>query len=277
MSFARVWAGHKEAGRGRLVAFLTASAVGCRFWSDPKAAEKVAVVREADKTRSDERRAVLCCTPAKAGNKRRHCRFAGTERSYRESAPQGAAPATGGAMSEHVPLRLRPAPADRNGVAGRPGKGLPLFVLLPACRGFVGRAFSPAAWDLRRRWVCGTMQASSPTDTGQGPAGVCRIPAGQSGNAPLRPRCGHLPLQGRLLGGGFPGGSVVAGGWRDDASIVPYGCGARPCRGLQDTCGAKRQCTPPPALRAPPLAGKALQTVFTQKAPLQGELSAPAD
>lgn len=109
----------KKLGRGRLVAFLTASAVGCRFWSDPKAAEKAAVVREADKTRSDERRAVLCCMPAKAGNKRLHCGFAGTERSYRESAPQGAAPATGGAMSEHVPLRLRPAPADRNGVAGR--------------------------------------------------------------------------------------------------------------------------------------------------------------
>ena len=104
---------------GGLVAFITASAVGCRFWSAPKAAEKAAVVSEADKTRSDERRAVLCCMPAKAGNKRLHRGFAGTERSYRESAPQGAAPATGGAMSEHVPLRLRPAPADRNGVAGR--------------------------------------------------------------------------------------------------------------------------------------------------------------
>ena len=67
----------------------------------------------------------------------------------------------------------------------------------------------------------------------------------------------HLPLQGRLLAGGFPGGSVVAGGWRDDASIAPYGRGAGPCRGLKDTCGAGRQCTPPPALRAPPLAGEA--------------------
>ena len=61
---------------GGLVAFITASAVGCRFWSAPKAAEKAAVVSEADKTRSDERRAVLCCMPAKAGNKRRHCGFA---------------------------------------------------------------------------------------------------------------------------------------------------------------------------------------------------------
>ena len=63
----------KKPGRGWLVAFITASAVGCLFWSDPKAAEKAAVVREADKTRSDERRAVLCCMPAKAGNKRWHC------------------------------------------------------------------------------------------------------------------------------------------------------------------------------------------------------------
>ena len=72
-------------------------------------------------------------------------------------------------------------------------------------------------------------------------------------------------------------GFAAAQGLRDDASIVPYGRGAGPCRSLQDTRGAKQQCTPPPALRAPPLAGEALQTVFTQKAPLQGELSAPAD
>ena len=205
------------------------------------------------------------------------------------------------------------------------------------------------------------MRASSPTDAGQGPAGVCRIPVGQGGNAPFRlrlaahppplagealqtvftqkaplqgelsaplgvcgsagfpgrckhrplrrrgralpgfagypwgkaamhpsvcalrrihrPVCGahialralkhacalrplHLlrlafsaaggarlrsPLQGRLLAGGFPGGSVVAGGWRDDARIVPYGRGVRPCRSLQDTRGAGRQCTPPSA------------------------------
>ena len=38
-------------------------------------------------------------------------------------------------------------------------------------------------------------------------------------------------------------GSAASQGLRDDASIVPYGCRARPCRGLRDTCGARRQCT----------------------------------
>ena len=42
-------------------------------------------------------------------------------------------------------------------------------------------------------------------------------------------------------------GFAASQGLRDDASIVPYGRGARPCQGLQDTCGAKRQCTPPSA------------------------------
>ena len=42
-------------------------------------------------------------------------------------------------------------------------------------------------------------------------------------------------------------GSAASQGLRDDASIVPYGRGARPCRGLRDTYGAGRQCTPPSA------------------------------
>ena len=41
----------------------------------------------------------------------------------------------------------------------------------------------------------------------------------------------------------FPG-LAASLGLRDDASIVPYGRGVRPCRGLQDTCGAGRQCPP---------------------------------
>ena len=119
--------------------------------------------------------------------------------------------------------------------------------------------FRAAAWGLRQRRASGTMQASSPTDAGQGTAGFCRIPAGQGGNAPFRLRlAAHPPpLAGEAFGGRLSGGSVVAGGWRDDASIAPYGRGAGPCRGLKDTCGAGRQCTPPPALRAPPLAGEA--------------------
>ena len=63
-----------------------------------------------------------------------------------------------------------------------------VYALPPAPGRNVGRAFSPAAWGLRRCKVSGTMQASSPTK--------------------------HR---------------------------------ARPCRALQDTCGAKRQCTPPSA------------------------------
>ena len=91
--------------------------------------------------------------------------------------------------------------------------------------------------------------------------------------------CVTTRLQGLCRAGVFARrlGFAASLGLRDDASIVPYGRGAGHCRVLKDTCGAGLQCTPPPALRAPPLAGEALQTVFTQKAPLQGELSAPAD
>ena len=38
----------------------------------------------------------------------------------------------------------------------------------------------------------------------------------------------------------------------------PTDAGAGRCRGLQDTCGAKRQCTPPSPSVTPPLAGEAL-------------------
>src|SRR5699024_5258669 len=43
------------------------------------------------------------------------------------------------------------------------------------------------------------------------------------------------------------GGPAPPQGFRDDASIVPYGGRARPCRALQDIFAAKRQCTPPSA------------------------------
>ena len=75
-------------------------------------------------------------------------------------------------------------------------KGLLLFVLLPVYRGFVGRAISPAAWGLLRSRVCGTMQASSPTDAGQGPAGLFRIPMEQGSNAPFRLRLAAHPPSG---------------------------------------------------------------------------------
>ena len=77
-----------------------------------------------------------------------------------------------------------------------------------------------------------------------------RILVGRGGNAPLSRLRRQLPFQGRLLVGGFPGGSVVAGGLRDDASIVPYG-GA--CR-LTRRGGRFRSCRrlPHPANKYPP-------------------------
>ena len=92
-----------------------------------------------------------------------------------------------------------------------------------------GRAFSPAAWGLRHRRVCGTMPASSPTDAGQGPAGVCGIPVGQSGNAPLRLRlAAHPPpLAGEALGGPPPGRLPCKGSCRRQPT---EGCGALPCQ-----------------------------------------------
>ena len=87
---------------------------------------------------------------------------------------------------------------------------------------------------LRHRRVCGTMQASSPTDAGQGPAGVCRIPVGQSGNAPLRPRCGHLPLQGRLCKRFSPKRLPCKGSCRRQPT---EGCCALSCQYLSGPCG----------------------------------------
>ena len=43
------------------------------------------------------------------------------------------------------------------------------------------------------------------------------------------------------------GGLAPPQGFRDDASIVPYGGRARSCRALQDIFAANRQCTPPSA------------------------------
>ena len=75
----------------------------------------------------------------------------------------------------------------------RAWRGAASSALSPVPGRNVGRAFSPAAWGLRHRRVCGTMRASSPTDAGQGPDGGYRIPVGQSGNAPLRLRLAAHP------------------------------------------------------------------------------------
>ena len=68
--------------------------------------------------------------------------------------------------------------------------------LPPAPGGFVGRAISPAAWGLRYCRGCGTMRASSPTDAGQGPAGLCRVFPPPGGNAPFRLRLAAHPPSG---------------------------------------------------------------------------------
>ena len=67
-----------------------------------------------------------------------------------------------------------------------------------------GRAFSPAAWGLRHRRVCGTMPASSPTDAGQGPAGVCGIPVAQGPPAGVNARPTMQGKQAAEPGGGRP-------------------------------------------------------------------------
>ena len=139
------------------------------------------------------------------------------------------------------------------GSAGFPGrcKHRPLRRRGRALPGFAGypwgkAAMHPSVCALRRihRPVCGAHIALRALKHACAlrPLHLLRLAFSAAGGARLR-----SPLQGRLLAGGFPGGSVVAGGWRDDARIVPYGRGVRPCRSLQDTRGAGRQCTPPSA------------------------------
>ena len=96
----------------------------------------------------------------------------------------------------------------------------------------VGRAISPAAGALRHRRVSGTMQASSPTEAGQGPAGPCRIFLPQTGNAPLRLRlAAHPPpLAGEALGG-LPPGRLPCKGLRSRAPPAADTARRSRCRG----------------------------------------------
>ena len=82
---------------------------------------------------------------------------------------------------------------------------------------------------LRHRKVSGTMPASSPADTGQGPAGLYRIFPPQSGNAPLRLRlAAHPPpLAGEALGGLPPIKPPLQGEVSPQAT---EGCGTLPCQ-----------------------------------------------
>ncbi len=99
----------------------------------------------------------------------------------------------------HRPARFAPPQGFRNnaGTARRQvWRAAGAYRVVPACGRNVGRAISPAAWGLRYRRVSGTMRASSPTDAGQGPGGLCMIPPTQGGNAPLRLRLEAHPPSG---------------------------------------------------------------------------------
>ena len=148
----------------------------------------------------------------------------------------GAGPPLGVCGSAGFPGRCKHRPLRRR------GRALPGFAGYPWGKA----AMHPSVCALRRihRPVCGAHIALRALKHACAlrPLHLLRLAFSAAGGARLR-----SPLQGRLLAGGFPGGSVVAGGWRDDARIVPYGRGVRPCRSLQDTRGAGRQCTPPSA------------------------------
>ena len=103
----------------------------------------------------------------------------------------------------------------------------------------------------------GTMPVSSPTDAGHSPAGVCRIPVGQGGNAPLRLRLAAHPPSGLRC----PHRTARAEARLCSATVKPA-----PSRFLR----RRRRSTPQP------LAGEAFGEL-PQKAPLQGELAASAD
>ena len=115
----------------------------------------------------------------------------------------------------------------------------------------VGRAFSPAAWGLRHRRVCRTMRASSPTDAGQGPVGVCGIPVGQSGNAPLRLRLAAHPPSGLRC----PHRTA-----RAEARLCSATAAPAPSRFLR----RRRRSTPQP------LAGEAVKQLPPKVSPVRG-------
>ena len=137
------------------------------------------------------------------------------------------------------------------------------YLSSPARGGFVGRAFSPAAWGLPPPQGSGMMPASSPTEAGQCPAEFCRISPPQAGNAPLRLRLtAHPPpLAGEALGSRRPEGSPARGS-----------VGVRRLRGAAP-CPAN---TLPGCLKPPRPCGAALtQNHSAPFAPLPGGRSRP--
>ena len=73
------------------------------------------------------------------------------------------------------------------------------------------------------------MQASSPTDAGQGPAELYKLSPPQAGNAPLRRLCRQLPLQESLFGGICLQSLPCKGRWMRRKAQTE-GCGALPCQ-----------------------------------------------
>ena len=112
---------------------------------------------------------------------------------------------------------------------GRLWRGLP--PIKPLLQGEV----SPQATE-----GCGTLPCEYPSGLAPGP------PAGLADGwrlcvaARSRPQCRAGDFARR-------GGLAPPQGFRDDASIVPYGGRARLCRALSDISAANRQCTPPSA------------------------------
>ena len=68
--------------------------------------------------------------------------------------------------------------------------------LPPARGGFVGRAISPAAGPCGIAGFAGRCKHRPLRSIGRSPAGFCRIPVGQAGNAPLRLRLAAHPPSG---------------------------------------------------------------------------------
>ena len=102
-----------------------------------------------------------------------------------------------------------------------------------------------------RRMADGPMPASSPVDAAANARQTAGVRA-RPGAAPLRPHCGHLPLQGRLCGGrerppyGLPGTGAakpalcLRQSFRADAGIAPVdaAANARQTAGVRARPGA---------------------------------------
>ena len=181
---------------------------------------------------------------------------------FQAAAPRKASPARGGAAAGGggvrrlaLPLSFRATSLLRRGrdfigpPAGLAGAGA--CRAAPGSGGFVGRAFPPAAWGLRHRKAHGTMQASSPTDAGQSPAGVW-APSGAAAQKQPRTvfgvrgcfagmRAGRLGVSGRRIPG-----------WLSPKQRLPvWQAGHRRRHRAATADAAPPEFVPPPRCRPP--------------------------